>query len=165
MQVIHVSPSQFTSKLCICASLMPHHYNLHSNSTFEPLHFIFYVITSCLFLCMLFLRTISHNINAFISLHLLFPYMYLSQHHHQKNYNNNSTIVNPTPYNKKGRGRGQGGINTSQGNWSQQEMDAMENSKGNSSNNMKGSNGNKGKGSQSLPTNITWIRIMRRWWP
>jgi hypothetical protein len=34
-------------------------------------------------------------------------------------------------------------------------MDAMENSKGNSSNNMKGSNGNKGKGSQSLPTNIT----------
>jgi hypothetical protein len=29
-------------------------------------------------------------------------------------------------------------------------MDAMENSKGNSSNNMKGSNKNKGKGSESL---------------
>lgn len=76
--------------------------------------------------------------------------MYLSKHHHHKFYNNNSTIVNPTPYNKKGHGRGQGGINTSQGNWSQQEMDAMENSKGNSSNNMKGSNINKGKGSGSL---------------
>jgi hypothetical protein len=36
--------------------------------------------------------------------------MYLSQHHHHKIYNNDSTIVNPTPYNKKGCGRGQGGI-------------------------------------------------------
>jgi hypothetical protein len=76
--------------------------------------------------------------------------MYLSQHHHHKFYNNNSTIVNPTPYNKKGRGRGQGGINTSQHNWSQEEMDAMENSKGNSSNNMKGSDRNKDKGNENL---------------
>ncbi len=113
--------------LYLCKSPIFYHHNLHLSFAFVPhscltiticiqvLHLslciCFFVSQHhvCLFACYFYISTF-HNTNAFISLHLSFPYMYLSQHHHHKIYNNDSTIVNPTPYNKKGCGRGQGGI-------------------------------------------------------
>jgi hypothetical protein len=81
----------------------------------------------------------------------LFLCLYFSQHHCHKFVAtiDNLTRVNSTPYNNIGCDKGRGGGSTSQQcNWSQEEMDAMENSTYNSSNILRTRGKGKGKGSR-----------------